>query len=214
MKKLTCILLIAALLCLCGCTIVPIEEVQGTGGGSGSYLGDSSFDPDAYAAENWEKIVGDVMEKAQPMAEVLAAYKTDKSAAGSQYGIRTIDDDTAPWNYIVSDEVKVLEVNRDSKKGRMSVDSAPFDGTEDYVIQVGPIFTGSAIRDAAEFIKFGDFKNQITFGDLGKSINKYANEKVIEPMKLDDKVGATLDVYGVFADDSEVLLMPVVLEEG
>ena len=214
MKKLLISVFAIVCLLLGGCTVVPIEEVQGTGGGSsGSYQGDASFDPAQYAADNWEKIVQNADEKANPMSEVLAAYNADSAAAGGEYGVRALDDDTSPWNFIVKDEVVILEVNRDSKKGRMSVDMEPFDGEADYIVQVGPIYSGSAIRDSAEFIKFGDFKNQITYGDLAKALNKHADENVVTPMDFDGKAGEKISITGVFADDKEVLVMPIEVSE-
>jgi len=49
------------------------------------------------------------------------------------------------------------------------------------IIQIGPIIRGNAIRDAASFLNFDQFKNQVQFARLSKELNKKAMKHFIRP---------------------------------
>lgn len=42
------------------------------------------------------------------------------------------------------------------------------------LLQLGPIIKGNAVRDAAGFMRFEDFKNQVQFAQVAKALNKQA----------------------------------------
>ncbi len=65
-------------------------------------------------------------------------------------------------------------------------------GEEDVVLQIGPIIRGNAIRDAASFINFDDFKNQVQFARLSKALNKKAMTNFTRPDS--SWAGSTVDV--------------------
>ncbi|WP_165314099.1 DUF2291 family protein [Vibrio ziniensis] len=66
----------------------------------------------------------------------------------------------------------------DSKKAAtMTVDT----GSKELLLQIGPIIRGNSIRDAASFINFDDFKNQVQFARLSKELNKKAMENFTRP---------------------------------
>lgn len=46
--------------------------------------------------------------------------------------------------------------------------------SSDVTLQIGPIIRGNSIRDAASFIEFDQFKNQVQFARLSKELNKKA----------------------------------------
>ena len=45
---------------------------------------------------------------------------------------------------------------------------------EKVTLQLGPILRGNAVRDAAGFIRFEDFKNQVQFAQVARALNKLA----------------------------------------
>ncbi len=45
---------------------------------------------------------------------------------------------------------------------------------EQVSLQLGPIIKGNAVRDAAGFIRFEDFKNQVQFAQVARALNKQA----------------------------------------
>ncbi|NDL62405.1 DUF2291 family protein [Acerihabitans arboris] len=65
---------------------------------------------------------------------------------------------------------KVTAVDTDGleRKLQLSVNGEPL------TLQLGPIIKGNAVRDAAGFIRFEDFKNQVQFAQVAKALNKQA----------------------------------------
>lgn len=85
-------------------------------------------------------------------------------------------------------------------------------GKEDVVLQIGPIIRGNAIRDAASFINFDDFKNQVQFARLSKALNKKAMTNFARPDS--SWSGSTVDVLAAVtfkgASVSEVVPLEIV----
>ncbi|WP_410015211.1 DUF2291 family protein [Sodalis sp. C49] len=65
---------------------------------------------------------------------------------------------------------KVTAVDADGleRKLTLSVNNEPV------TLQLGPIIRGNAVRDAAGFLRFEDFKNQVQFAQVAKALNKQA----------------------------------------
>lgn len=65
---------------------------------------------------------------------------------------------------------KVSAVDADGLERRLtlSVNGEPVS------VQLGPIIKGNAVRDAAGFLRFEDFKNQVQFAQVAKALNKQA----------------------------------------
>lgn len=72
----------------------------------------------------------------------------------------------------------VVNAVDDSKKtATMTVSTS----TDNVVLQIGPIIRGNSIRDAASFINFDDFKNQVQFARLSKELNNKAMQNFTRP---------------------------------
>ena len=56
-------------------------------------------------------------------------------------------------------------------------------------MQIGPAMRGTAIRDALDFVSFGDFTNQIDFARFGKAFNTYVNRNTLENLPREDLIG-------------------------
>ncbi len=67
---------------------------------------------------------------------------------------------------------------------------------ESVVMQLGPIIKGNAVRDAAGFIHFEDFKNQVQFAQVAKALNKQALSG-LPPLDA-SWVGQSVDVLAAF----------------
>jgi predicted lipoprotein len=57
---------------------------------------------------------------------------------------------------------------------------------------------GTAIRDALDFVSFGDFTNQIDFARYGKAFNIYVNQATLERLPRDVLVGRKVSVLGAY----------------
>lgn len=72
---------------------------------------------------------------------------------------------------------RVIEVDNSSKNATMLVESM----SQQFIVQIGPIIRGNAIRDAVSFINFDEFKNQVQFARLSKELNKKAMKTFTRP---------------------------------
>ncbi|KFX07697.1 hypothetical protein KP22_06280 [Pectobacterium betavasculorum] len=64
----------------------------------------------------------------------------------------------------------VSGVDRENREGKLTLDVQG----DAVTLQLGPIVKGNAIRDAAGFIRFDDFKNQVQFAQLARALNNKA----------------------------------------
>ncbi|PXB00893.1 DUF2291 family protein [Pectobacterium carotovorum] len=64
----------------------------------------------------------------------------------------------------------VSGIDRESREGKLTLDVQG----DAVTLQLGPIVKGNAIRDAAGFIRFDDFKNQVQFAQLARALNNKA----------------------------------------
>ncbi|MCC8109796.1 MAG: DUF2291 domain-containing protein, partial [Planctomycetes bacterium] len=83
-----------------------------------------------------------------------------------------------------------------SKNGRVEADAQPYDGEAHIIMQIGPIFRGTAIRDMLNFVSFDDFKNQVEFAKLASQLNNHVRDTVVAPVGLpgDGGVGREFDI--------------------
>lgn len=150
----------------------------------------SAFSPDAYAKQKFPDIKDYVTTKAVDISVFLDAVQADKKAAVDEYGIGSGAIPIIPISFS-----GVLE---EGKSGIYYVD---VEGVADEVkirVQTGPAINGTDLRDATGQIKFGDFKNQIEYQDVGAAINRAMKADTLESIEGTDIEGKSVDVIGVF----------------
>ena len=180
------------------------------------YFANADFDADAYAKEVWSgQLIDFYQEKKVEAVQLLAELKMDADAAGAIYGIGT-DDIGSDWKFVAEGTGKILEVNTESRAGKMAIDLQPYDEKADLILQIGPVIKGTAIRDTLTFIKLDDFSNQVEFADVSKAFNKLVVEEAINGRNFNDEVGKQVQFLGSFSFKSmdEILLTPIHLEIG
>jgi predicted lipoprotein len=79
-------------------------------------------------------------------------------------------------------------------------------------VQVGPVYKANTVRDSMPFLPFENFKNQLTYGELGKEINLYINENVVTKAELDNRIGEQINIVGIFPDGEDIVITPVSIE--
>ena len=204
--------LAAAVLCLCGFTIV--WESEKTAGEGAAVAATDETRMAAYAEEAWEpKVMPEIASHVVPLTDLRAAIASDPDAAGEQYGFPR-DGETSPWNFAVSGEGKIVEAKLKSRAAKLQVDTDG-DGKGDVTVQLGPIIRGTALRDAMPFIVFTDFRDQIEFAKLANALNAVAHSRLTLPEG--DVVGQTARFEGVIAlkgDAQSVELVPTQLQIG
>ena len=112
--------------------------------------------------------------------------------------------------------MKILSVSAESN-ARAEADLEPYDGTADIVIQVGPIFKGTAIRDFLDFVKFEDFTNQVDFAKLANELNFKVRDDVVKrfDFKNNDYAGEEFEIIGAATylnGDTKLVVPPVAME--
>ncbi len=205
-------LLLASLLCLTSCklwTIRPIESKEQKPAASSQ-----QFNADAYVDSIWEsKLVPLVIEKAVDLSTLLSAFDTDFDAARKQYGHHEAGGAT---HFIVKGEGRVSQVNSGSQNRTIVISLPNYKGKTEVVMQVGPVFRGTAIRDAVGFIQFNQFVNQLQFADVGNKVNDRVFSSVVNGFDLATAQGKQVSFYGAFTltERSKIIITPMKLAAG
>lgn len=201
-----------------GCTVFTVvkhDKSNGDSKGAKFYFDDNSFDSDKYVASIWEsKVIPAMEKKPADITQVIKELKGDVDSAGKKYGIRSSEVGSA-WNFIVKGKGKVVKVNKESRNGTLDIDLEPFDNNKDMILQVGPVFKGTSVRDSLDFIKFDDFKNQLVFASVSSSLNKYIRDNVTNKLDLNNINGQEINYVGAFTFESldNIIVTPVKIEK-
>lgn len=157
--------------------------------GSDADVRQQVFSPDAYGAAEFPKVKASVEERAADAVEVGTALAADKDAAGKKYGVGSV-------NPVIPVKFTGTVEERKSNYNVIKVDGFP-EGMA-IRVQTGPAVNGTDLRDATGTIEFGQFKNQIEFQNAGSALNNEMKKQVLEGVDVDDLVGKTVTVTGVF----------------
>lgn len=175
-----------AVLTMGGCRIVSQQE-----------LADLKSPPNPHMAnidQTWQnQIVPQIVGQARPVAELMAALGAEKDidSACQKLGLRSQDEN--PCLFYVKVAGKISQLDTASRSGKMTV--ADKSGS-DVVVQIGPTLRGTQLRDAYKGASYGDFNDQVLFGEYGRAINEQA-VNMIQAAPL--KTGESVEVYGVFS---------------
>lgn len=139
------------------------------------------------------KLLPHIAENALPVSDLRAALADDFDAAGAAHANRGGGAGTA-WNFAVRGEGAVVESKLNSRARWVKLDTDG-DGASDLTLQLGPVVKGTALRDAAPFYNFDDFRDQIEFAKLGRAINDEISKRVSLPEG--DLIGRSVAFVGV-----------------
>ncbi len=180
--------LAAAALSVSGCVKV-IDK-----GTEGQYTGEVAFDAAADSSGDWEQISGEITDNAKDIADVLSGDGIGDVAA-------------------VSGTAEVTEFITKGPKNILAVTVDGYDGKETFLVQIGSVYSGTAIRDAQTVKGFETFTNQTEWSAYAKALNAEMHAQVIEPLGLDDSVvGKKVTFVGAATKSGdEVTITPVSL---
>ncbi|OYR19350.1 DUF2291 family protein [Brucella thiophenivorans] len=173
--------------------------------GSDADVRQQVFSPEAYGAAEFPTVKASVEERATDAVEVGTALAADKDAAGKKYGVGSV-------NPVIPVKFTGTVEERKSNYNVIKVDGFP-EGMA-IRVQTGPAVNGTDLRDATGTIEFGQFKNQIEFQNAGSALNNEMKKQVLEGVDVDNLVGKTVSVTGVFklVNPKNWLVTPVGLE--
>jgi predicted lipoprotein len=171
--------------------------------------GREAFEPAEYGAKTYPKAVAALEKEAQPLPELVPAMRKDLDAAGKQFGHR---EGSSPYSFATTGE----GVAGETKSGLMRVRVPGVPKSTTVSLQVGPAINGTAIRDAAGFINFNQFVNQVDFADAATALNSQVKAKVLKGIDPNSLKGKTVSFTGAFTalGPTVVTITPVKLETG
>ena len=146
------------------------------------------FDPAAYGAKTYPKVVAAIDKRVVPVSELAPAISDDPDAAGAKYGTRQ---GSSPYNFAVSGE----GVAGKPESGLLPV-RVRGAGDVNVNVQIGPAINGTALRDASGFITFNQFVNQVDYADAATALNNEVKAKVLKG--LGDLEGKRVRFTGAF----------------
>lgn len=210
--RLSLLGLCMAMVCAASCVVVKHDDEAKTGGGGGLefYFAGGAFNAASYVAEIWDaKLIPYAREGAVELPVLLKLLAEDEAGATKTYGRRQVAEG-APFNFAVSGSAVVLGVNKQSRVGIAELDIPGYGtaGTADALLQIGPVFKGTSIRDALPFVAFDDFVNQLDYAALSNELNAVVRDKVVAGVDFEGLKGKKLEFRGFITYEPGVL--PVV----
>ena len=164
MKKevLSAVAVVCLAVTLTGCVKI-IEK-----GTEGQYTGEVAFDASADSSSDWTQIAEEITAAAVELSDVL-----NGDGIGS---------DTAA----VKGTGTVKEL---ITKGPKNILALEVEGCADEIqLQVGSVYSGTALRDIQTLKTFEDFTNQTEWSQYAKALNAEMHAQVVEPLAIDDSI--------------------------
>lgn len=181
---LTAVALAVALPGLTACKVVPIAADRA----ARERLA-AAFDASRYVDAIWSTQALPHWEKSKrPLVEVATALDQDPVAAARKFG-RVAGEGALPV-YVVEGEGRVVSAGQ-GRARRVAVEVVRPNGPLAVELQVGPVVSGTALRDSLPFVTFNDFANQIDFAAVASALTKQAlatNAAAIGQLKVGDRV--------------------------
>ncbi|GAA4972998.1 putative lipoprotein [Nonomuraea thailandensis] len=152
----------------------------------------AKFDPAVFGAENYQaKVVPAIRQSAVDLPVLLKALAGDKDAAGQKYGKRQ---GAGTYTFAVKGTGKAGEAR--SGLLPLTVGGLP-EGTR-VSLQIGPAINGTALRDAAGFITFGQFTNQVEYADAATALNDEMRAELLNGLDVAALDGKEITFTGAF----------------
>ncbi len=173
-KKIIWIVLAVALVVFLALSAKVIDK-----GTEGQYTGEVAFDASASSGDDWSAVLGEITGKAEDIASV------DLAALGDGRAVT------------LKGTVTGYESKASGKKNTITVAPEGYSGDAVFTVQLGSIYSGTAIRDTQTVKAFGDFTNQTEWSAYAKALNSEMHDKVVVPLNIDEGIqGKTVTIVG------------------
>ena len=164
-------------------------------GTESQYTNVVEFDASADSASDWDKISAEITDKAVD----ITTLDLKNLGAGTPVSIKgTVSDYVSKAN---------------GKKNSLTVAPDGYSGTAVISVQIGSIYSGTAVRDAQTLKAFGDFTNQTEWSQYAKALNSELDAAAVAPLALDESVkGKEIEITGVATSSGdEVTVTPIAI---
>jgi predicted lipoprotein len=176
-------------------TPVVVESLNSAGGGS-AVAGSQNLSPAKYVESIWSAKILPTAEKDSVQAQLLlAALRANPAAAEKRYGHYAVEG--GPPSFLVRGSGYVTAVHPGSLGAAADVAFAPA-GKPAFSIQLGPILTGTDVRDALPFINFNQFVNQVQYGQVAVAINAKITQTALAKLTPAKLKGQHVSFTGAF----------------
>ncbi|WP_447725584.1 DUF2291 family protein [Sphingomonas koreensis] len=193
-----------------GCKVLTNEEDRAMRARRGG-----DFDAARYVEEIWAaKAVPALDRRAVPADKLVPAIDADLERAGVELGRRA--GEGSAWTFVVSGTGVVSSVDAASRRGSAEVTFTGIAPARTVRLQIGPIVSGTAIRDALPFVAFNDFTDQLAFADVGRALTARAL-RTLRPGIAQLRPGQAIRFIGVVnvrAPGEPLVVTPVALSIG
>lgn len=164
-----------------GCARVPgvYTVVHGGSGGAAAIIDGGNFSAAGYANKIWTaRLQPAYRARAVSAQQLIAALAASPAKACHQYGTVAAQDSACA--FVIKGAGRITKVTNSPAGGTLTVALTPAGGQQHSVtIDTGPAFLGTAVRDAAGFIKFAQFTNQVDYADVAIALNAKVRTDVI-----------------------------------
>ncbi len=162
-------------------------------GTEGQYTGEVAFDASASSSGDWDSVVSEITQNAQDIATMDLAALGDGKAVS------------------LKGTVSAYVSKASGKKNSITVAPEGYSGSAVFSVQLGSIYSGTAVRDAQTVKAFADFTNQTEWSQYAKALNSQLDELVVAPLAIDESIqGKTVSVIGAAtASGDEVTITPI-----
>ena len=188
-----------------------VESLNATGTGS-AVAGSQNLNPTKYVDAIWaSKLLPTVKRSAVDLPTLLADLKRDREAASKKWGHYSVLD--APPAFLVKGEGRVVSVDTTSLVSQAGI-ALGSSAKADVFIQLPPIFSGTDVRDALPFISFGQFVNQVQYGEVALAINAKIADTSFAHVNVDALKGKRIAFTAAFTRSSapRPLMTPITIE--
>jgi predicted lipoprotein len=191
-----------------------VVESLGKANAGSSIAGSQNLSPDKYVAAIWSsKVMPTVKASAVELPTLLADLRRDRAAASKRYGHYSVLD--SPPAFLIKGSGRVVSVDTASLISKIGV-ALGAGSKPDVFLQIGPIISGTDVRDALPFINFNQFVNQVQFGEVAIAFNSKVRETALAKLDPAKLKGKHIVFTGAFSGAAarHVLITPITLEVG
>lgn len=202
-------LLLAANMLLTGCRLWTVRPIETTAPGASTES--RPFSAAGYVDSIWaSRLIPEVAGRSVELPVLLAALDADPQAAKREYGRGE-----SGAHFLVKGVGKITHAETASQNRTLMI-SLPGRESGRILIQVGPVFRGTALRDALGFIQFNQFINQLQFAEVSNELHNRVATSVVGDLDMTKVVGREVTFAGAFtlSDRDRIVITPVSLTVG
>jgi len=212
------LVLAALVLGTAACSRVPgvyvVVHPSGSGGAA-AYVDGGSFDAQQYVDGIWSsQVLPAFRARALTAQALISALTADPAKACTRYGNVPAQDSACA--FMVKGTGRITGVASSLSGTTLTVELPPYNGSDVVSVDVGPAFTGTAVRDALPFIKFAQYTNQVDYAEVGIELNAMVRERVIGSDSFAGARGHAVTFVGATegSDPQGIDVIPVILTVG